>query len=374
MTDILDLPEDQYEEQPVEQPAPAGSGVTIRTMNANQGAVRVDVRRSFQRVRQSIVELAAIVGEGWEYGLPFKKRDKQTGETKVEIVRGPSIRCTTAIARAYGNCDVSCECVSETGGAYQFVATFLDIETGFRLARPFRQRKDQNVGSMGGDRGRVEDVIFQIGASKGTRNVIRNALPDLCEFAIKEARDELSKKIEKSKPKVVKRIVERLEEFGIPLLVVERFYQIKLDPQDDTLSAKVLAQIVRILQAVADGMITGREAFEQSMAPAGGGPLKESDEADEPQERDPLSSRATTERPQHEKARGGMSAAVVEEKPAPAATVDENEPASAKIVQQEAEETSLDLAEVEEIPEVRAETRPPQQARRPAPSPFSDDD
>ncbi len=277
MLDVVDLPKDHWEERP--EDTQEGKGLTVRTMNSNLGAIRVDVRRDLGRVRRSILELAAMVGEGWEYALPFKKKDKRTGNESTELVRGPSIRCTTAVARAYGNCDVNCEAINETAGAYQLVATFLDIETGFRLTRPFRQRKDQNVGGMGGDRGRVEDVIFQIGASKATRNVIRNALPDFTEFAIEQARDNLAAKIEKNKPAVVAKILQRLEEFGIPVAAVELFYQVKLTNGGvDKISPKVLAQIVRILQAVADSLIKPGEAFAQENAPKDGGPLREVDE------------------------------------------------------------------------------------------------
>ena len=88
---ILDLPQDDWEEQPAEQadvPA-AGAGTQIRTMNANMGAIRVDVGRKLPAVRRQILELAAMVGDQWEYALPFNKRDKATGQVTKELVRGP---------------------------------------------------------------------------------------------------------------------------------------------------------------------------------------------------------------------------------------------------------------------------------------------
>src|SRR5215204_5458528 len=176
-----------------------GHDLTIKTMNSNMGAIRVQVERDMRKVRMQIAQLAAYFGDTFEYAIPFKSKGK------TEIVRGPSIRCTTAVARAYGNCSVDVT-AEENPASYLFEAAFLDVETGFRLTRPFRQRRDQNVGGMGGDAGRVQDVVFQIGASKSTRNVIRNALPDLCEFAVEQARDNLIGRIAKNRGEVETRL------------------------------------------------------------------------------------------------------------------------------------------------------------------------
>lgn len=262
--------------------AGAGGELTIKTMNSNMGAIRVQVRRDLGHVRMQIAQLAQFFGDSFEYSLPFKKRMK--GEDgrwieKKEFVRGPSIRCTTAVARAYGNCSIDCTTASETGGAYVFDAAFLDVESGFRLTRPFRQRKDQNIGSMGGDSGRVEDVLFQIGASKATRNVIRNALPDMCEFAVEQARSSLAERIKRNRGDVEAKILARLEEFKIPLQRVEVFYGQKIGEMNE----RVLAQIVGLLRGVQDGMITAAEVCPKGdQAPAAGQPVPERMEGDEP--------------------------------------------------------------------------------------------
>jgi len=262
-----------------EELPPTGNGghqLTVKTMNANMGAIRVQVERDMRKVRLQIAQMAAYFGDAFEYAIPFKNRKRGT----TEIIKGPSIRCTTAVARAYGNCsvDVSAE---ENPTSYLYEAAFLDIETGFRITRPFRQRRDQNVGGMGGDTGRVEDTVFQIGASKATRNVIRNALPDLVEFALEQARDNLVARITKNRADVENRIVNRLAENGIPLARVEAFYGAKLPG----LNPRVLAQIVGQLRAVAEGMMTAAEvcpAGQQAHAP--GEPLQERQEGDEREE------------------------------------------------------------------------------------------
>lgn len=260
-----------------------GGDLTIRTMNSNMGAIRVQVVRDLRKVRMSVAQLADMFGDAFEYKLPFRKRDRETGKTTTEIVAGPSIRCTTAVARAYGNCSVDCQ-AEETAAAYLFEAAFLDVETGFRLSRPFRQRKDQNVGGMGGDAGRVQDVIFQIGASKATRNVIRNALPDLCEYAVERARGSLIDRIKKNRQAVLEKVRERLSENRIPLARVETYYGAKLDEMNE----RVLAQLVGLLQAVRDGMCKPSEVCpEGEAAPESGQPVPERDEGDEPRDETP---------------------------------------------------------------------------------------
>lgn len=283
-----DFPPEDRDPVPAENgQATGGELATIRTMNSNLGAVRVQVSRDIRKVRMQIGQLATYFGDSFEYALPFKRKvkDEKTGRwlERKEFVRGPSIRCTTAVARAYGNCSIDCSEAKETPAAYVFDAAFLDVETGFRLTRPFRQRKDQNIGGMGGDTGRVEDVLFQVGASKATRNVIRNALPDLCEYAIEQARSSMAARIEENREEIERRVMVRLEEHRIPLDRVEKFYGAKLNK----MNARVIAQIIGMLRAVADGMLAAGEVCPAGeAAPAAGEPVPERPEGEETEQED----------------------------------------------------------------------------------------
>lgn len=239
-------------------PMPSGNNIELKSMNSNLGAMRVAVPRNMAAVFARIDMAAQAGGQRWQYAIPFKDRRKGT----TQLVTGPSIGCALDIARAYGNCTVDVERVEETPGGWVFHAVFLDIETGFRLGRPFRQRRDQNTGGYGGDASRAEDIMFQIGASKAIRNVTVNALRGVVDEALDRAGNRLTDKIEKNRGEVVTRLRRRLDELSIEVGRVERMFGRKIDD----MKAVHLAQVVKILQAIGDDMVSADDAF-----PAAGG-------------------------------------------------------------------------------------------------------
>jgi hypothetical protein len=267
------------------EPNGGGNGLTIRSMNANQGAVRVGVKREMQDVYDRVRLAASYGGRSFEYRIPFKKRVKdergrpvmENGKPKVitEYVVGPTIDCTNAVAACYGNCDLGAEIVEIRPEAYVINATFLDIETGFRMSRPFIQAKDRNIGSFGGDTGRQQEAITGIGISKALRNVTRNALGPLVEFCVEQARRSQVAKIEKYRPEAEAAVIARCEEFGVPLARVERYYRTKLKDMSD----RVVAQVLGLLNSVKDEMIRPDEMCpEGDAAPVAGEPVAEREE------------------------------------------------------------------------------------------------
>lgn len=246
-------------------PQPNGGGnIEIKTSNANMGAQRIAVPRDLGRVMMKIDQLAQQFGHRWKYSIPFK--NKKTNKT--ELVEGPTIGCALDIARAYGNCSVGMDGdVQETADSYIFNAVYLDIEDGFRLTRPFRQRKGQNVGGMGGDRGRVEDVVFQIGASKALRNVVVNALRGIVDEALDRAQNRLTEKIRANRGRWIERIRENIAEYDIPETRIARFYGKPLDE----LKEHRLAEVAKMLIALKDDMIKPEEFCPESMSMAENG-------------------------------------------------------------------------------------------------------
>ena len=228
-----------------DQPEAAGGSLQIQTRNSNLGAMRVAVPRDMGKVMRGIDQQAQVFGHKWVYRLPFK--NKKTGETT--YVEGPTVGCALDVARCYGNNSVEVERVDETAQGWVFHAVFLDIETGFRLCRPFRQRKDQNIGGMGGDFGRAEDIVFQIGASKAMRNVVRNALRGLLDEAIERGNRRLTAKIENDPEKAIAWIRKQLTDLDVDESRVAHHFGQPIEK----LKADKLAQIVKLLQAVADG-------------------------------------------------------------------------------------------------------------------------
>lgn len=241
-----------------EDDQPGAGQLMIKTMNLNMGAVQVAKKRSLPAVLDQIDQLAQVFGSKWEYGIPFKKKNKATGKTDTQIVKGATVGCSEAVARCYGNCTTGVVDVTEVGNSWVFSGVFIDIESGFQLIRPFRQRRSANIGGYGGDSDRAEDIMFQIGASKATRNVITNAIGDLVDRALEQARTALTARIERSRPDVQSRVLARLEEYGIPVKRVTSFYR---RTSLDDLSAGELAQVVKSLQAVQEGNVKPDELW-----------------------------------------------------------------------------------------------------------------
>jgi hypothetical protein len=234
-----------------------GGQLEVRTINGNMGAIRVAVPRDLARVNQLVAQFAAISGDAWTYRLPFKRKDRRTGRMVEQVVEGPTVKCALDIARAYGNCVVDCPEIEDVGSAWVFHGRFLDIETGFQVQRPFRQRKAQNVGGYGGDQGRAEDVVFQIGASKAMRNAVVNALPTIVDRGRALAKRSIREWIANNVPKAVARIRDMLDEAGIAEARVERFYARSLD----ALTPSELTEVIGQLKAVEEGYADAAEVF-----------------------------------------------------------------------------------------------------------------
>lgn len=250
---LSDLPEDDPLPAPTVASFGEASKIELKSMNTNLGAQRMALPRNMALVMARIDQSAQISGAKWRYSIPFK--DKRTGKTT--LVTGPTIGCALDIARAYGNCTVDVERVEDLKDGWVFYAVFLDIENGFRLGRPFRQRRGQNVGGYGGDQGRAEDVVFQSGASKALRNVTTNALRGIVDEALDRADARLTDKISKNREHVLARVFDRLTELNIEEARVERFIGRKFAE----MKPMHIAQVIKLLQSIADDMITPDEAF-----------------------------------------------------------------------------------------------------------------
>lgn len=129
-------------------------------------AMAVQAPRELTAVEGRSLQEAALLGSDAFYGWG-------AGKDRIE---GPSKELAMALVRCYGNCAVDLGEVQETRDAWIFTATFVDLETGFTLARQFRQSKAWQVFGKFDD-ARKDDIRFQIGQSKAVRNVILNALP-----------------------------------------------------------------------------------------------------------------------------------------------------------------------------------------------------
>lgn len=228
----------------------AGGAATDQALAGFVTAQKVAIKRDFPRILAEGKAVAAAAGDRFFYRIPFKQKDRNSGETRTTFVEGPSINAAMAAVSLYGNCKVAAVVEKETQDAWTFAAQFQDLEKGVTIVRSFQQRKGQNTGMR--DQGRQADIVFQIGQSKAMRNVIVAALPLLVSEMHEAAKDSLVGKIEKNPDGWREKILSGLERRQISIKRVERAVargHEKWTPAD-------MARIVADMNAVADGVTT----------------------------------------------------------------------------------------------------------------------
>lgn len=176
-------------------------------------AMMVQRPRDLNKIIDSILMEADHAGDTFFYGWG-------AGKDKIE---GASVQLAVSMARCYGNCAVESLPLQETGDSWIFTSAFVDLETGFTLARQFRQSKKSKVhGKIGReDPERADDIRFQIGQSKSHRNAILSSMPGwLVDKVIARAKEGVRLEIEglvkkASLPVVVDRMVKALAQRGV---------------------------------------------------------------------------------------------------------------------------------------------------------------
>lgn len=149
-------------------------------------AVSVQIERNLDTVRRRLMDEARIGGEMMYYGWGASQNH----------IEGASIHLAMSAARCWGNCAVTSEPLQDGGDAWIFTSSFVDLETGFTLQRQFRQAKRSIVHGKH-DEERKDDIRFQIGQSKASRNVVLNALPkSIINEAMKAAKAGVRERLE----------------------------------------------------------------------------------------------------------------------------------------------------------------------------------
>ena len=228
----------------------AGAVSRIETRDGIITAQRVAVPRDEAKILAKIKVLAAAAGDDWYYRWSVKDKSGKTS-----WIEGISIKGAQSVARLYGNCQVDCRAV-DSATHTEFLARFVDYETGYSLTRPFRQRKSQSIsGKMDADR--QADLVFQIGASKATRNVISHALETFTDFAFDQARESIVEKIGKQLEPSRKKLLDKLNDLKIYLPRVENIHGKK----SAEWLAPDIAKIVAEVKSIEDGMSSKDECY-----------------------------------------------------------------------------------------------------------------
>lgn len=231
-------------------PASQIGDTQVQVMGEVVTAQRVAVPRVTADIRAEIKALAAMAGARWVYRIPFK--NNKTGQT--EWVKGPTVKCTNSVFRAYGNCHLTTRVFSE-GDSWIFYSRIVDLQRGSTYDRPYQQRKVMNTGMKDG--GRAGDINFQIGVSKSQRNVVSNFLEDLVAYAREEAEKGVLERVNKNPDGARTWILSQLDDMKIDKKRVELVYGRTAEHWTTFDMAKMFAE----LSGIEDQMIDADDIY-----------------------------------------------------------------------------------------------------------------
>lgn len=187
-----------------------GGANLTQTRTKHVTAVRVQVPRDLDKLREDVVKEAGYMGEDFFYAWEQNDKHSPTGKS---LIKGMGIEGALVLARNWSNCTCEIEIIEDAPGFWVLQATFIDFERGFTLPRLFRQRKVERHGKF--DAERALDIAFQIGQSKAQRNAIDKAMPQwLVRDAMAAATAAAEKRYENVKDAVA-RFVKYAQRHGI---------------------------------------------------------------------------------------------------------------------------------------------------------------
>lgn len=227
----------------------------MQTRTPYSTAVQVVKPRNVQLVLEKCKNEAALGGDSFYYSW------SQGGS----IIEGLTVGAALMMIRNWGNCAVDVK-VQESPNGYIFYGAFIDLETGFNLVRPFKMSKQSPKTKEGrdiykGERGK--DIIFQIGASKATRNVTLNAIPKyIADEVIEIAKKNVVKQVEKMGiPAATEKIIKKAEALKISFDRIEANYGKK-----DNWNVNKIVAVMGALRSVEDGIESVDAVFADKVA------------------------------------------------------------------------------------------------------------
>lgn len=190
------------------------------------------------------------------YYYSWEVKNKNGGK---DLIEGGSIKLANDLARLYGNCVVDTRAI-DCGDHWMIYARFTDLETGFSMTRPYRQRKTQNVGKgfdKSGDTDRALDMMMQIGTSKAIRNVVSNSLSDIFNEAFKAAKGAIVKRVSANPEGAKQAVITLLSQVAVDLFRAEMYIGRKADKW----TVQDIAKLWSTLNSVKDGFINADDVF-----------------------------------------------------------------------------------------------------------------
>jgi hypothetical protein len=194
-------------------------------------AMKCPVERDLAKIEKNVLFEARKMGANGFYSWSTKNRDGTKGR-----IEGPTIGLALMLYRNWTNADLTVRLVTESQGFYLIEAVFTDLETGTRFPALFKQeRHSSGRGRM--DNARKDDILFQIGQSKCTRNAILKGIPVwLIELAMAAAKGEDNKSIKRDNGDVIPKLLDSFKQLGVTKKDIEK----KIDmPLEEATPAKI---------------------------------------------------------------------------------------------------------------------------------------
>ncbi|NUO19985.1 hypothetical protein HUU59_11100 [bacterium] len=148
------------------------AGNTIQQIRTSyMTAVSVQKKRDLAEITKKCEQEAQYAGDSLWYGW------KQGGKE----ISGETIGLAMIVARNWGNCATEAFVVEDRPTHYLISASFIDLENGSTISRPFKQNKNRKMSDKQKanpeEIARQEDITLQIAVSKAVRNAILAATP-----------------------------------------------------------------------------------------------------------------------------------------------------------------------------------------------------
>jgi hypothetical protein len=245
------------EEELSEGAALVASGLTLmRAENDSMMMVAVQRPRKEAEVLEGAIselELYPDLAEQNYYSIEYKER---RGSNKKVEVAGPGIGAAMALARRWGNCCTRGVQVGEDEEHVYLSGVFLDLESNFRVEKPFTVAK--YLKRHDGPTERLRDarlvMAIQAGASKAMRNAILSGLPKgLVEAYYQRCRAIAARE---AKTKWAE-IVTKFREFGVTKEMLEGYIEKPLEKLADA----EMVDLRGVYNSLRDGIVQPGEIF-----------------------------------------------------------------------------------------------------------------
>ncbi len=271
------MPKEEMVKQAAELVAAGERLLQIRT--EKQLLVAMQRPRDEGRFGRKLKAEAALAGDDFFYSIPYKDhvqgcQDRRGCKCPTTWVEGPGVGLMRSGARLWGNCAVEVALEADYPDAWVLGGWFLDFESNYALHEVARVSKIKVLkgGRTVVARDQDAEQLYQIGAAKLARNLIKHALPHHVIQAAFELAKTAALQEKKPIPEQIARLVRRYKEAGVGLGQLEQYLGAAFTEQALRKAGRdpreVCAELRGLLTAISGGDVSVEEVFGAVEPPA----------------------------------------------------------------------------------------------------------